>query len=112
MSFNDIKKYIYDKFNNIINDKDIVLWIYAGSIINDNIDISKLEYDICCYIITDVINNNVYIDNTEMDFIYINQLNQMLDMGFSNETYIRDSLILTNGQIEDAILMYMGLNNN
>ena len=112
LSFNDIKKYIYDNYNNIINDIDIVLWIYAGSIINDETDLSKIEHDICCYIITDVINTSVYIDYTFNTFLYMDQLNQMLDMGFSNEAYVRDALILSEGRIDDAILMYISLNNS
>jgi hypothetical protein len=31
----------------------------------------------------------------------------MLDMGFPNEVYIRDALILCEGRIADAITMYM-----
>jgi hypothetical protein len=112
LSFNDIKKYIYDNYNNIVNDKDIVLWIYAGSLINDETDLSKIERDICCYIITDVINTSVYIDYSFNTFLYVDQLNQMLDMGFSNEAYVRDALILSEGRIDDAILMYISLNNS
>ncbi len=41
------------------------------------------------------------------DFMYREQMNQMLDMGFSNEDYIRDALILSEGRIADAITMYM-----
>jgi len=112
LSFNDIKKYIYDNYNNIVNDKDILLWIYAGSLINDETDLSKIEHDICCYIITDVINTSVYIDYSFNTFLYMDQLNQMLDMGFSNEAYVRDALILSEGRIDDAILMYISLNNS
>jgi hypothetical protein len=112
LSFNDIKKYVYDNYTNIINDKDIVLWIYGGSIINDETDLSNIQYDICCYIITDVINTSVYIDYSFDSFIYMEQLNQMLDMGFSNEAYVRDALILCDGRIDDAILMYISLNNS
>jgi hypothetical protein len=112
LSFNDIKKYIYDNYNNIVNDKDIVLWIYAGSLINDETDLSKIERDICCYIITDVINTSVYIDYSFNTFLYVDQLNQMLDMGFSNEAYVRDALILSEGRIDDAILMYISRNNS
>ena len=119
-TFLNIKSHIFNNFKHFINQNDIILWIYAGKIITNNTDLTTITHPICCYILTDIIsssNNSPLFSNifssiinniSNMDeFIYREQMNQMLDMGFSNEEYIRDSLILCEGRIVDAITMYM-----
>ena len=119
-SFTNIKKYVLDNYTEIVSNNDIVLWIYGGKIINESTDLTSITHPICCYILTYMGGNDSYnrlfsnIFNTGLDtlldvseFIYRDQMNQMLDMGFTNEGYIRDALILTEGRLVDAITMYM-----
>jgi|688.fasta_scaffold29091_6 hypothetical protein len=118
-SFTNIKNHVYTNYDNYISKNDIHLWIYAGKLITDSTDLTTITHPICCYILTELMNSNYSSIFTNIfnrissgiidmdDFIYREQMNQMLDMGFSNEDYIRDALILSEGRITDAISMYI-----
>jgi hypothetical protein len=124
ISFDNIKKYVYENYGHMIYMDDIVVWIYAGKIVTDITDLTSIVNPICCYILTEVIKGNSYTNlftnifnnvineqNSNENFMYRTQMLQMLDMGFPNEDYVRDALILSEGRLDDAIMMYMNFTN-
>ena len=57
-SFSNIKNHIYTNHNNCVSKSDIHLWIYAGKLITDNTDLTTITHPICCYVLTELMNNN------------------------------------------------------
>jgi hypothetical protein len=145
---------------NHINSQDLVIFIYAGKVLSDSVDISTIIHPLCVYILTDIIKteNNVmynmlpdlfsFLDSVnrpaipmepltsllsqplpailrepityispvlprvpaplpQLVFPYQRELDRMLEMGFTNESIIRNSLIMTDGNIEEAITVYI-----
>jgi hypothetical protein len=147
---------------NHINSQDLVIFIYAGKVLSDSVDISTIIHPLCVYILTDIIKteNQImynmipelfsFLDSVthpsiqlepltsllshplpiipsdpltsllshpllprvsapipQLLFPYQRELDRMLEMGFTNEDIIRNSLIITDGNIEEAVTVYI-----
>jgi hypothetical protein len=126
-SFNEIKNKVYMDYSDFIKDDDINLWIYAGKLITEHTDLSTIIHPISVYIMTDIIDvtstslNQLYntimnLANTMNDMIddirpprpttYDVEFETMLDMGFTEESRVREALELAEGDIVNAIEIY------
>lgn len=149
-SISNLKTQLIDKKH--FSKNDLVLFIYGGKILSENVDISTIIHPICVYVLTDTIKNEANVINSllpnlftfldsvnhpilpqELEhrsisipltnplssimsptiltppimFPYQLELERMLDMGFSNDNILRNSLIMADGNIDEAINIYV-----
>lgn len=149
-SISNLKTQLIDKKH--FNKSDLVLFIYGGKILSENVDISTITHPICVYVLTDTIKNETNMGNStfpnlftfldsvnhpilpqELEhrsisipltnplsaimspailippliFPYQIELERMLDMGFVNDNILRNSLIMADGNIDEAINIYV-----